>query len=348
MRLGETGSGDPIQRLLAGAPVHRRPEKRRDCPNEDDLRLLVPGLVDPGEAEELLAHAAECDWCGTILREAARDLAEPPTDAEEQIAGRTKWADPRRRKELAKRLAAPMLHERRRAVWWWWPAAAGFATAMLVGGVGYEQWARGAGHTGTLLAEAYTAHRQMDVRLPGAAYARKDTVMSGETSSLSLPAPLFEAIPKIQRGIQAHPDDPRWLQLMGTEYLIEGKEPAAIQELLRARSLKPEDPAILADLGAAYFQKAAKGGDEPEAYQAAFEVFSQGASLRPDDPVLAFDLALAAQQIKTPDVAREKWEHYLKLDPDGGWASEARGYLDALKKNLPGSKPTPAPQAVTH
>ncbi len=295
--------------------------------------MLVPGLVDPAEAEELLAHAAECDWCGEILREAAQDLADPPTDEEEEIARGTKFADPNYRQALAERLAGSSTSERRRTVRWWWPAAAGLATAMVVGVVGYEQWGIGAGGTARLLAKAYTERRQMDVRLPGAVYSQKHLVMAGESSSIDKPPALDEAWLNIKRGIRSHPEDPRWLQLEGRAELLENKEDAAIVELDRARALRPADASILADLGAAYFQKAEKTGDDPEYFKKAFEVLSQGAHVKPDDPVLAFNRALAAEQILTPNVAREAWEKYLELDPHSGWAAEAREHRDKVKKN---------------
>src|ERR1022692_1560416 len=92
MKTGDRGCGDLIERLQAGALAHRRPQKRRGCPDEDRLRLLLPGQAEPEEAEKLLTHAAECDWCGTVLREAAQDLTEPPTGEEEELAGKARLA----------------------------------------------------------------------------------------------------------------------------------------------------------------------------------------------------------------------------------------------------------------
>src|ERR1039458_8857918 len=73
MKTGDRGCGDLIERLQAGALAHRRPQKRRGCPDEDRLRLLLPGQVEPEEADKLLTHAAECDWGGRVLRGAAPD-----------------------------------------------------------------------------------------------------------------------------------------------------------------------------------------------------------------------------------------------------------------------------------
>ncbi len=63
MKIGNGNDGDPIEMLRAGAQAYRRPQKTPDCPDEDRLRMLLPGQVEPAEAEKLLTHAAECDWC---------------------------------------------------------------------------------------------------------------------------------------------------------------------------------------------------------------------------------------------------------------------------------------------
>ncbi|HTT60411.1 MAG TPA: tetratricopeptide repeat protein [Bryobacteraceae bacterium] len=346
MKLGDRGE-DPIERLRAGALVHRRPQKTRNCPEEDRLRMLLPGQVEPEEAGRLLDHAAECDWCGTVLREAAQDLTGPPTDEEEELAAKARLSDPGRRRELAGRI----VRGKKTAQPWsfilqWWPAA-GLATAALVGGVAYQQWTLGVAHTAGLLASAYTKQRTLEMRLPGAKWGPVRTQLGTETSSFNEPRDLIDARSNISRGMDAHPDDPRWLQLAGQADLQEGKEEAAIEELERARSLRPADATILVDLGAAYYQKAAKT-DDPESYSKAYERLSEGVRLKPGDPALVFDQALAAEHIQTPGVAQKAWETYLKLDSGSGFAAEARAHLDSVKKNSTNSGPTPARPPLKH
>jgi hypothetical protein len=330
--------------------AHRRPQKKRDCPDEDRLRLLLPGQVEPEEAETLLTHAAECDWCGTVLRDAARDLTEPPTGEEEELAGRARLADPRGRRELVERIVPPkrpdpkpwILIFRRLA------PAAGLAALLLVGGVSYEQWTRSPAHSERLLAEAYTKRRQMDVRVPGAEWGRMRTEMGPGSSSLNEPRELLAAKLNISRGREAHPDDPRWLQLAGEAELLDGKEGAAIADLERARELRPADATILADLGAAYFQKAENAGvDGGKEFSSAYDSFVEGLRLKPRDPTLLFDQALAAERIYAYGAARKAWDDYLTIDPKSGFAREARAHLDKVKKNLMGSGPTPPPPLPT-
>lgn len=346
MKTGDGNGGDPIERLQAGARAHRRPEKTPECPGEDRLRMLLPGQVEPGEAEKLLTHAAECDWCGTVLREAAQDLAEPPAGEEEELAGNSRLADPRARRELVERIARPKPKndEPWRPIFrWWWPAA-GLAAAALAVAVGYPQWARSPAHTEQLLAEAYTANRLTEMRVPGAQWGPVRTERSaGSSSSLNVPPALRDAQSNIGRGIEGHPNDPRWLRLQGEADLLDSHPDAAIPELERAHALLPGDTSILADLGAAFFQKAAQE-DDPQLRTQAYERFAEGHRLKPDDPALLFDLALAAESAYAFTVARDDWNAYLRIDSKSRWAEEAQRHLDLVKKNLTGSAPTPPPQ----
>jgi tetratricopeptide (TPR) repeat protein len=220
------------------------------------------------------------------------------------------------------------------------------AAAALAAVVIYPQWARSPARTGRMLAQAYTEHRQMEMRLPGAEWGPERTEMGSESSSLSEPVALLDARGNIKRAVEGNPNDPRWLQLEGRAELLGGKEDAAIAELEHARSLRTSDSTILADLGAAYFQKAAKT-DDPKLYSSAFEALSEGARMKPDDPVLAFNRALAAEHIFAFNVANEAWHTYLRMDSTSRFASEAREHLDKVKKNLNNSGLTPPPQPLT-
>ena len=351
MKIGDSGNGDPIERLQAGALAHRRPEKKPGCPAEDRLRLLLPGQVGAREAKKLLAHAAECDWCGAVLREAARDLTGPSTGEEEELAGKSPLADPLRRREFAEQLA-PLKRERKppHTVFRWWPAgglAAGLAAAGLVGGVIYPQWARSPAHTARLLAEAYTKNRQMQMRLAGAQWASERTKLGDGGSSVNKPPELNDAESNIARAMEAHSADPRWLQLQGEADILENKYEPAIDELERAHSLRPNDATILLDWGTALYQEG-ETEDKPELRSAAFERFSEGCKLKPKDPALLFNRAMAAERGNDYHEAEDDWRAYLEIDSSSAWAREARRHLDEVKKNLSGSPTTPPAPPPTH
>jgi tetratricopeptide (TPR) repeat protein len=342
MKIGDMSGGDLIERLQAGAQAHRRPQKTRQCPDEDRLRLLLPGQLEPEEADKLLTHAAECDWCGTVLREAAQDLTDPPTGEEEELAGKARLADPLHRREFADRI---VIRRKRVPIMQWWPAW-GLAAA-LVGGVSYQQWLLSAARTEGLLSQAYTKRRPMEMRVPKAEWGQLRIQMGAGSSSSHEPPELLDAKANISRGIDAHPDDPKWLKVEGEADLLEGREGVAIEELERARSLRPGDVTILVDLGVAYYQKAAKA-DDPESYSLAYERLSEGLRLKPKDPTLLFDQALAAEHIQTPSVAEAAWEAYLKVDSTTGFANDAQAHLENAKKNFNNSRPTQTTQPLTH
>src|ERR1700691_668373 len=349
MKIGDMSGGDLIERLQAGAQAHRRPQKTRKCPDEDTLRLLLPGQLEPEEADKLLTHAAECDWCGTVLREAAQDLTDPPTGEEEELAGKARLADPRRRRELVERIVTRRertVDRWRLPILRWWPAW-GLAAAVLVRGVSYQQWMRSPTRTEGLLAQAYTKRRPMEMRVTKAERAEMRVQMGAGLSSSHEPPELLDAKANIARGIDAGPDDPRWLKFEGEADLLEGREGVAIDELERARSLRPGDVNILVDLGAAYYQRAVKE-DQPESYELAYERLSEGVRLKPSEPTLLFNQALAAEHIETPGVAQAAWEAYLKVDSSGGFAREARLHLENVKKNSSNSRTTPPIHPLTH
>jgi hypothetical protein len=350
MQSGDRGSGDLIERLRAGAQAHRRPQKTRKCPNEDRLRLLLPGQIDPEEADRLLTHAAGCDWCGTVLREAAQDLTDPPTGEEEELAGKARLTDPVRRRELAERIVTrrkqtgdgPWL-----AIWRWWPAAGlaavGTAVASLVFQMG---WLGGVPAAERLTCLAYAEHRELAMRLMAcAAYAPIHTER-GTGSSRMIRPDLLDAEARVARGAETHPNDPAWLRLQGRADLLDGKDDPAIAELERARALRPKDAYILSDLGMAYFQKAERTHD-PQLQALAFERLSEGARLKGNDPALLFNRALAAESLYAYTEARDDWEAYLRIDSSSGWAQEARQHLDGVKKNLSGSGSMPLPPPQT-
>jgi tetratricopeptide (TPR) repeat protein len=349
MKIGDMSGGDLIERLQAGAQAHRRPQKTRKCPDEDRLRLLLPGQLEPEEADKLLTHAAECDWCGTVLREAAQDLTDPPTGEEEELAGKARLADPRQRREFVESIVTrrePTADGWRLPILRWWPAW-GLAAAALVGGVSYQQWMLSAAHTEGLLARAYTKRRPMEMRVPEAEWGQLRIQMGVGSSSSHEPPELPDARSNITRGIDAHPDDPKWLKVEGEADLLEGREGVAIDELERARSLRPGDVTILVDLGVAYYQRGAKA-DDPGSYSLAYERLSEGVRLKPKDPTLLFDQALAAEHIETPGVAQTAWEAYLKVDSSSGFAREAEAHLENVKKNSSNSGTTPPTQFLTH
>lgn len=68
-------------------------------------------------------------------------------------------------------------------------------------------------------------------------------------------------------------------------------------------------------------------------YRAALERYRDALLYKPDDALASFGLAQAEEKLGKPDDAREHYEAYLKILPDGPLAPEARKGLDRLKKS---------------
>lgn len=329
------GDGDPSLRFLRATG---RAERRPDCPEEERLRLLAVGLADPAESQDVLAHAAGCDGCGRVLREALEDLSEPPSAEEIQFAINTRLAHRRHRRAFARQLAEPA--PPRFSLDWlrrpWtlrlaWGGALAAVLAMLAPSLIEHYSSLAVAQRATN--RAYTVANTVPLRFPGVGYASVTVERSVRTSRLRGPAEVLDAEARVKRGVDAHPDDPQWLQLEGRLELLEGNEDAAIAELERARALRAGDPYILSDLGAAYYQKAGKT-DDPQFDAQAFESFSKGLKLKANDPVLLFNLARGAQRIMAPHAEQNAWVAYLRADPGGGWAQEARAELDKVRAKL--------------
>lgn len=321
--------------------------RRPDCPAEEQFRMVAVGLLEPGDADPLLEHAAGCDWCERVLRESVQDLAVPLTEEEIVDSNLSRLAHVWKRRRLSSRLAQTWSG---RPPWWrrpWVlaPAVLIPVAAALVMGIVYLR-PNPAEEARRLLSRAYTSKRTIEMRLPGAAYGPMRVKLGPGTSDFERPPELLEAEVLIVRGIQAHPDDPKWLHLQGRADLLDNKEDDAISALDRAPALDPQNTDVLSDLGIAWYQKADKASDLKQ-YAQAFDYLSKAVQLKPADPALVFNRALAAEKIFAFNEARDAWEAYLRLDSRTEWANIAREHLDRVKKNLTYRKPTLPPPLPT-
>jgi len=304
--------------------------------------MLAAGLVEDSEAGRLMAHAATCAWCGAILGEAAA----PPTEEELAFAAASRLGNAGNRRAFAARMATVSGHRPKPARLRWWWGAIPVPAALVAAGIFFGP-SIAVLETERQLARAYTEYRPTEIRLPGAAYG---PVQRNREAFASLPIrrspDLLEAEARILRQVEAHPDDPNWLHLEGRDAFLTGDANQAIEELDRARTLRPNDAYILSDLGSAWFLKARRpSGQAPDlaSYSKAYDFLAQAARLKPKDPALAFNKALAAERIYAYTTAQEAWTAYLALDSTSPWAKEAREHLEEVKKNLSGSGHTPPP-----
>jgi CHAT domain-containing protein len=143
----------------------------------------------------------------------------------------------------------------------------------------------------------------------------------------------LKAEPLIAEGLAKNPNDPDLLDEKAQADLLNGNYQSAIALLQRALEIRPDSPALLTDLGTAYFGSAESGG-KPELYGTAFQSFSAALAKSPDDPVALFNRAIVGERNFLYTQAQDDWEHYLRLDSRGEWATEARRHLDDVNRKL--------------
>jgi CHAT domain-containing protein/tetratricopeptide (TPR) repeat protein len=326
------------------------------CPQEEEDWLHVAaGLLPEEKAKELMNHAAQCDHCGPLLRKAAGIVADEATPAEESTLANLASAQPNWQRDLAEKLRGnvqgrPLVEQR--GPWWErlfsWPrpafAAAALAAIVAVGWLGPRMLRHPSAEQ--LLAQAYTDHRTLEVRIPRAKYAPLRVERSSGGSNFDKSPSLLRAEALISDNLTKNPNDPTWLQFRARADLLDGNYDSAIKALQRALDTQPDSPQLLADLGSAYYLRA-ESTDRPIDYGNAIEAFGKALVKSPDDPIALYNRALACERMFLYSQAVDDWEHYLRLDPQGGWADEARRKLGAVKEKLKVHADTMAEPLVT-
>jgi CHAT domain-containing protein/tetratricopeptide (TPR) repeat protein len=332
-----------MHRAVQSELLRRRPailESGQDCLEESEWVQVVAGLFSQSKTKEHMKHAAQCDHCGPLLRDATATLANDITPGEEQLMASLGSASPEWQKRMADTLRTavknpPVREDRAKWVFLQWPRFAFVAAAfVIVLAVGWEG-SRLMRPTSIeqLLAQAYGEHRTIEVRIPGAKYAPLRVERGPSRSNLDKPASLLTAEALISENLQKNPNDPRWLQARARADLLDGNYDSAIKTLQRALEAEPDSPQLFADLGSAYYVRA-KSADRSVDFGNAIEFLGKALAKTPDEPVALFNHALACEDMFLYTQALDDWEHYLRIDPQGKWSDEARTRLAALQEKL--------------
>ncbi|MGB9434253.1 MAG: CHAT domain-containing protein, partial [Candidatus Acidiferrum sp.] len=345
--LAMESEGDRILRELmseisAGATRH--------CPRESLFFELAAGTLNEKESEQLLKHATECDHCGPFFRMALEAFSKEgqPTEKElieSLVSSRDAW-----RRNLATQLSVKTpknTNDAKGSLFRWQPAAwvsrismsqaFSVATVLLIAVVALffirREELTPKQKVEHLLAEAYTEHRTLDIRIAGAKYAPLRVERGNTGSSLDKPPSLLSAESLIAENIKNYPNDASWLEAKARADLLDGNYDSAIKSLQRGLEIEPGSSQLLTDLASAYFERA-EMADRPIDYGNAIEQLGKVLAKTPNDPVALFNRAIASERALLFVQAVDDWEHYLRIDPQGQWANEARSRLAALKLKL--------------
>ena len=316
--------------------------KGPNCSDEDEWVSLVAGLAGESEAKERMKHAAQCGYCGPLLKAAAEILSDEATADEEvrlaKLAStRTDWqaemaltlgrgGEPGRTPEFASPFWKSLFYWPRPAF-----AVAAIVVIVAVGWIGVRMVRPPSAEK--LLAQAYTEHRTIEVRIPDAKYAPLRVERSGADSNFEKPESLLRAEALIRERLRRYPNDPEWLEAKARAELLDGSYDDAIKTLKRALESRPDSPQVLTDLGSAYFLRA-QSTNRPIDYGNAIELLGKVLAKNPDDPIALFNRALACEQMFLYAQSIDDWDHYLRVDPRGEWADEARKRLENLRNKV--------------
>jgi len=326
------------------------PSPTPECMGDTEWLEVAAGLLPEAKTRELMKHAAKCAHCGPLLKNAAEALVDEPTPTEEAWLASLPSTRPEWRKNMAEKLrsagtrggagARAGRREKEVGAAWWqtlfsWPrpafAFAGIAVAVVAGWLGVRVLRPPSAEQ--LLAEAYTEHRTLEVRIPGAKYAPMRVERAAAGSSLDKSPSLLKAEALIGENLRKNPNDPAWLQSKARADLLDGNYESAIKSLQRALETKPDSPSLLTDLGSAYFVRAG-AADRSIDYGNAIESLSKALAKSPDDRIALFNRALACERMFLYTQAVDDWEHYLRVDTQGEWAEDARKHLAAVKQKV--------------
>src|SRR5262249_13206915 len=163
---------------LASAKAEGSAQATTQCPPEEVLLQLAAGAMPSGEAERFMNHAANCDHCGPVLRQATEDFsddANPEEPAQIAAVSSSEW-----QRKLAARLSgtdriktlvgAPEMPSRWAILFPRFAFAAAFAVVLTI--VAWYGFVRlSSSSPDQLIARAYSENRTLEVRIAGASHA---------------------------------------------------------------------------------------------------------------------------------------------------------------------------------
>jgi len=206
------------------------------------------------------------------------------------------------------------------------------AGLLAAGGVCALEWTR-MHSTHELLDRAYCDQRQVELRIAGARPAELRAHRGSAVPVFDRPTALLEAQERIARLLRERPGDVALLDESGVASLLSWSYEDAITSLEQALDGDSRSPEVLNDLATAYFERA-EAEHRPEDYGLAFELESRALETEPENPVFLFNRAITAERLFLFRQCLEDWGHYLRVDPKGSWADEARARLAAVRERL--------------
>jgi CHAT domain-containing protein len=314
--------------------------KHPDCPPLDVWLQVAGGSLTLDENRKYLDHAAQCDYCGPIFAEVLKDFEAPGTEKENsELDHLAKLPLTMLKPQKSNSRAKADIHveelnrSRYRNLLIWCCSTAALVLILIVGVAFFRRsQVSDVENVRLLLAQSYSEHRNLELRMPDAAFSQW-TGRRGKGDESDHPPELDEANYKIKKAILRHPEDSTWLQLKGRAAILSWEYDKAIKVLDDALSLSPNDPALLIDHATALFERGEHRGDKGKSdFAQAANDLEKALESNPKNPVALFNLAIMYEKLECRHVAIDRWKKYLVVDSTSAWASEAFSRLKDLEK----------------
>ncbi|MBL8231120.1 MAG: hypothetical protein JNL98_21690 [Bryobacterales bacterium] len=261
-------------------------ENKRDCPPPHVWDDIATGLIMGDAADEVLHHAAQCPSCAAALRQSLEVFAS-------DVPVRTslwqfRWA------------AAAILIFAAGSFAWWQMRKPSPESARLQ------------------LAEAYSAHRLLEVRWPGARHARYALTRGAGVPTLDF----HEADEAIRNGSANQPSHPGWQLASAQLAILSGDPSGAIPQLERLRSTPSVRLPAAETLAIALYQQAELTGQR-EGYEASSKLWTEVLAADPANLPALYNAALAAERLENLELAIQLLQKVIASETDPGWRQEA-------------------------
>ncbi len=309
----------------------------QDCPPLADWRSIAAGIHP--HSEELLAHAAACDRCASMLKIAQHEISEPLLEEERAFAASLPSSSPRWQREFVRRqFDAP--RSRLFSVYFR-PALALAAVFVLVAVTLFVLMQKSPQQ---LTEVAYGDYRTLELRFANAPYGEIRKVRAPgsqfDGSQFDLPVSYLSARTEVAKN-SSKMSRGDWLQARGRLEVLAWDSDRARLTLEQAKQLLPESNSILIDLASANYQLGEQG--DKEAYARAADLLLQVIQKDKTSTEAHFNLAIVYERMGMLTAARDTWTSFLTLEKDPLWRAEAEQRLHSLRDR---SLTTPPPVPI--
>ncbi len=337
--------------------MNRNPNS--ECYSDNEIQNVAAGMVEPEAAAPILQHAAQCDHCGPLLNQYFEIFSEESSPEIEALLDQLPSSKPGWERKKASEIAARMRPPAPSPTWWErvlrpriLATAGGLASLvipMFIIGPGLmEAWQLKKEQK--LVAVAYAKKRVNPMRPVDAAYGPQKEVggnmgSNDETEDLKYPE-LNKAwsilTDKLNSGRTL---GPKWFQIKGELLLLKNpanNAKAAEGSFLQARAHGLDEPSLDIDLAASYFEQLSDNSknlvDGTPIKDLLNRALQSSKATEADKKAALFNLAILDEKFQQWNQAEDHWNQYLKIDPAGPWADEARTRLEEVKNHLKRSK----------